>query len=166
MPVEHTVSRDRLVSFIRMALFTREGEDRVDLLLDGFLQIQYASLFDLSHESEACYYEAAAELARGGFRNVVFGHTHAAKNVALPGDRRYLNTGAWADRLRLPEALYSGSREGARQVLREFAAAVREKRFANYIEFVPTFAYVRYDENGETMPGTVIRYQPGVVKDL
>ena len=149
-----------------MVFFTKEWEDRVDLLVDGFLQIQYASLFDMSSESEACYYEAALELSRGGFRNVVFGHTHVAKNVALPGDRRYLNTGAWADRLRLPEKLYAGSREDARQVLRDFAAAVRDKRFASYVEFVPSFGHVRCDEHGETMPGMVIRYEPGVVKDL
>jgi hypothetical protein len=149
-----------------MVFFTKEWESRVDLLLDSFLQIQYSSLFDRSVESEACYRDAATELAQGGFRNVVFGHTHAAKNVELPGGRRYLNTGAWADRLRLPNALYSGDRDRARGVLREFATAIKENRFASYVEFVPAFGYIRCDEHGATSPGTVYEYEPGMVRDL
>jgi hypothetical protein len=105
-------------------------------------------------------------LAQGGFRNVVFGHTHAAKNVELSDGRRYLNTGAWADRLRLPDAIYSGNRDRARGVLREFATAIREKRFASYVEFVPAFGYIRCDEHGSTSPGTVHEYEPGIVRHL
>jgi len=156
----------RALSFARMVYFTSDWESRVDLLLDGFLQIQYGSLFDWSIESEACYRDAATELAQGGFRNVVFGHTHAAKNVDMPGGRRYMNTGAWADRLRLPEALYAGDRDRGREVLREFAVAMKEQRLARYIEFAPTFGYVRRDEGGATLPGTVHVYEPGVVRDL
>jgi UDP-2,3-diacylglucosamine pyrophosphatase LpxH len=38
-----------------------------------------------------------------GPRVVVAGHTHAAREVRLPGDRLYLNCGTWTDLLRVPD---------------------------------------------------------------
>jgi UDP-2,3-diacylglucosamine pyrophosphatase LpxH len=39
--------------------------------------------------------EAATMIARRGFDAVVFGHTHRAEQVELPGGARYLNSGNW-----------------------------------------------------------------------
>jgi UDP-2,3-diacylglucosamine pyrophosphatase LpxH len=156
----------RALSFIRMAYFTGDWEDRVDLLLDAFQQIQSATLLDWSTESEVSYREAAEELALGGFRHVVFGHTHAPKVVDLPDGARYLNTGSWADRLRLPDALYSEDRERARHVLREFATAMKHGRLQPYVEFVPTFALIRHDDAGRAQLGNVHVYTAGLVRTL
>lgn len=156
----------RALSFLRILLFTKEWEERLALLLDGFRQIQNAKLSDWSIEPEACYREAAEKLARGGFRNVVFGHTHSAKNVELADGARYLNTGAWADRMRLPPAVFSESLEHALDSLREFAIAIKNKQFEAYVEFLPTFAHIRTDREGRCLPGTVRHYEAGLVKDL
>jgi UDP-2,3-diacylglucosamine pyrophosphatase LpxH len=156
----------RALSFIQMTYFTPEWEARVDLLLEPFLEIQPAVPSDWFSEPEACYREAAAELVKGGFRNVVFGHTHAPKIVDLDGEARYLNSGSWADRLRLPKVMYSADRDNARQILREFAVAIRDNQFQPYVEFAPTFAHVQCDEHGRTAPGAVHTYEPGVVMAL
>jgi hypothetical protein len=41
------------------------------------------------------------EHAKG--RVVIAGHTHAAREVSLSGDRVYLNTGTWSDLLPFPD---------------------------------------------------------------
>jgi UDP-2,3-diacylglucosamine pyrophosphatase LpxH len=156
----------RALSFARMLFVEKEWEGRVALLLDGFRQIQDAKLFDWSIESELCYREAAEELARGGFRNISFGHTHMPKNVELPGGAKYLNTGAWADRMRVPQTVFLEPRERGFEALKKFATAIKNNRFEEYVEFLPTFAYIKSDDHGHSLPGTVQQYEPGLVRDL
>ncbi len=48
-------------------------------------------------ESLTEYFDAACALARNGFDLVIFGHTHLAREMALPNGARYLNSGTWAD---------------------------------------------------------------------
>ena len=46
--------------------------------------------------------ENPGELSKGGFRYVVFGHTHQAKSIEFESGRWYFNSGTWADVLRFP----------------------------------------------------------------
>ena len=156
----------RAFSFTRLLFFTKEWEDRVALLLDVFRQVQNEQVFDWSIETEATYHEAAKELSRCGFRNVIFGHTHNPKNVELPEGARYLNTGAWADRMKLPVAVYSQSRDVALQCLKDFAGAIKGKQFAPYVEFLPTFGYIEFDSRGRCRTRDVKQYKSGSVKAL
>jgi UDP-2,3-diacylglucosamine pyrophosphatase LpxH len=156
----------RALSFARMVLFTKEWEDRVALLLEGFRQVQSATLFGKSVETEIPYWKAAQELVRGGFVNVLFGHTHLAKDVPLPDGAKYLNTGTWADLMQLPSAVFGESETAAAAGLREFAIAVKNGTFDDYVDFRPTFAYVRLDETGRSLPGGIETYKAGIVREL
>lgn len=70
--------------------------------------------FDLTVE-RSDYLEAARSLvASGRFSTVVFGHTHLPKQISIPrangGPALYLNTGTWADVMRVPpEVVGSGA---------------------------------------------------------
>jgi UDP-2,3-diacylglucosamine pyrophosphatase LpxH len=63
--------------------------------------LSQASYFDTSREERTWLEGAEAALAKHSAATVVFGHTHAAKRLAVSRGT-YLNTGTWADLLALP----------------------------------------------------------------
>jgi len=99
--------------------------------------------FDVGHEHDP-YLSAARAAARRGFRCVVFGHTHKVKRVDLGGGATYLNTGTWADLMRLPEKLH-GSEDVARAELTRFLKCLESNDLAEYREQHPTFAQIDHD---------------------
>ncbi len=155
----------RALSFARM-LFTNGWEKRLPLLLPCFRQIQNVRLFGRTEETETAYLEAANELARGGFSTILFGHTHYAKDLELASGGKYLNTGTWADRIRLPEQVVSGSDEDAVLTLRKFANAIRLKDFTPYINFEPTYAHIQLDESGCVKSAAIRDYYKGSLEEL
>src|SRR5262249_12891608 len=48
-----------------------------------------------------CYAAARKMVEAGVAKAIVMGHTHLARDIDLPGGARYLNTGTWADLIRL-----------------------------------------------------------------
>jgi len=60
--------------------------------------------FNVNHEREP-YFGAARAAAKRRYKLVVYGHTHIVKRVDLGGGATYLNTGTWADLIRLPTNL-------------------------------------------------------------
>jgi len=154
----------QVASFTRM-LFTREWEGRRPWLFDAFRQLQTAKLFDWSEETVAEYREAAEELASGGFSVVAFGHTHQPKEVALPGGSKYLNTGTWADFMRVPDEIIAGREDQAMTRLNEFAEAVRRNQFNAWVEFLPTFGHICL-AGGKVKNAVVRKYEAGVVATL
>jgi len=93
---------------------------------------------------------------------VIFGHTHLAKQVALPGGT-YINTGTWADVLPFPATILdadggaktpaSSAADHAAQLdrLKAFVGDMATARLAPYLRFVPTFALVELDQNGTVL---------------
>jgi UDP-2,3-diacylglucosamine pyrophosphatase LpxH len=137
------------------------GEDLVlDLLLKAFRKRRDRDQTGFDVEREAEVYRLPAEgLAASGHRAVVFGHTHHAKRVRLAPDGEgatYLNTGTWADLMRLPESLYTGSDQQGREALRAFLAAVRANDLARYRRQVPTFAQVELDDGERLVSADVL----------
>ena len=114
-------------------------EKRLPLLLKGLRVLQDDRSFDRSVETASEYRNAADALAAGGFRYVLFGHTHLAKNVQLDGGAVYLNSGTWADLIRGPDAIVSGSDQEATTELRAFVDSLKESRLDRWITFQPTF---------------------------
>jgi len=155
----------RALSFARLVT-ARSWEERLPLLLDGFRELQSDKSFDRSVETEEHYLDAAMELATNGVRVVLFGHTHLAKDIQLGGGRRYLNTGAWADCLRVPKSVINGPREHALAALNTFAAAVCMNRFDDYIEFAPTFGHILMGDDGQCISATLHDYKAGQVQQL
>ncbi len=94
-------------------------------------------------QEDAEYLDAAKALRKRGFSIVVFGHTHLAKRVGLGGGGTYLNTGTWADLMRMPAAILEGKDEVESQAeLLLFAEAMRENDFSAHIRQLPTFARI------------------------
>ena len=70
-----------------------DWKKRLPALLKAVRVVQQDESFDPAIETSPEYLEAAQELARGGYRYVVFGHTHLAKRIPLDGGGAYLNSG-------------------------------------------------------------------------
>ncbi len=125
----------------------REQLRRLRKALQLYVQAQRET-FATAEESPR-YLQPAEALAKRGFRAVVFGHTHLAKHVPmLGGEAHYLNTGTWAELMRIPEKVLSNSAEGD-SVLEGFVEALKDNQLGDWRTLVPTFA--RIDLDGDTL---------------
>ena len=86
---------------------------------------QHQITFATTHEADTYLTPAKAAVERG-FEVVIYGHTHLAKDFGIktPGGKvgRYLNTGTWADLMRMPDAVFGKDDDAAAQALDEFVA--------------------------------------------
>lgn len=99
--------------------------------------------FNVQHENDE-YLKPAREHAKR-FRVVVFGHTHLAKRIDLGSGALYLNTGTWADLMRIPSAVYEGDEIGGTQALTNFLDDVEKNNIAKFRCQVATFARIELD---------------------
>lgn len=100
--------------------------------------------FSVEYESDE-YLTPARALAKR-FRVVVFGHTHLAKRIDLGSGALYLNTGTWADIMRIPPAVYEGDEAAGLQALNCFLNDVKSNNIAAFRRQVGTFARIELDE--------------------
>jgi UDP-2,3-diacylglucosamine pyrophosphatase LpxH len=130
-------------------------ESRLPALRKALRALQGDRTFERTHETEPRYLDAAKALcARGRFRYVVFGHTHLARE--LPHEHGvYLNSGTWADLMRVPKAVLSEDDAVATQALRRFVKDITENRLSEYVAFMPTYAQLDMDANGRVLEGHV-----------
>ncbi|MDC0713798.1 metallophosphoesterase [Stigmatella sp. ncwal1] len=124
----------------------REQLRRLRKALQLYVQAQQET-FALNIESPR-YLKPAEAIAQRGFQVVVFGHTHLVKRVRLPGDALYLNTGTWAELMRIPDEVLSHTAAGD-TVLADFVEAMADNRLDPWRKLVPTFA--RIDLEGENL---------------
>jgi UDP-2,3-diacylglucosamine pyrophosphatase LpxH len=101
-------------------------------------------------EKEINTYEIAARRAvRAGHQVVVYGHTHLVKRVPLGASGGplpvYLNTGTWADLIRVPESVWMADEAAARIALRDFVTDLEGDTVERWQRAVPTFAKVELD---------------------
>jgi UDP-2,3-diacylglucosamine pyrophosphatase LpxH len=143
----------------------RSLESRLKILLDALRALQDDRSFDRSTESAREYLDAAQALEARGFSVVVFGHTHLAKEQRLAKGGVYLNTGTWADLLRVPHEIVCGDDDSALEHLRTFANAIEQRRFEPYLVFYPTFAHICLQQ-GRTQSAHIHEYQPGTLGSL
>lgn len=142
---------------------------RLELLRQAVRKMGASPEFDRGKEDERSPYLAAArKLARsathkGGFRFVIFGHTHHAKDIALDGlDARYLNSGTWANLMSFPAELFdqgTDEQQGER-VLREFVEDLRAGRLASRVRFEPTYVRLSLGADGNVREAAVEVFAP------
>jgi UDP-2,3-diacylglucosamine pyrophosphatase LpxH len=113
----------------------------------------------LRQDSEAPeYLEAVRELAQvGGFRCILFGHTHLPKQIDLD-HVRYLNTGTWADIMQIPPAVLADvALEGGpfEQFLRDLQANRVEPYLAKQLSYAELV--LQDGPDGETVRSAVLR---------
>lgn len=120
--------------------------------------------FSVEHEDDE-YLKPAREHAKH-FSVVVFGHTHLPKRIDLGGGALYLNTGTWADVMRIPAAVYEGDEVAGIQALTCFLDDVEKNNITGFRRQIPTFARIEldtdeqlksadvlfFDDNGRTVP--------------
>jgi UDP-2,3-diacylglucosamine pyrophosphatase LpxH len=110
--------------------------------------------FDVTVEDER-YLAPARHAARRGMRVVVMGHTHLVKRVPLDSDGAvYLNAGAWADLMRIPDAVLGGDETVAMRELAAFSDDIAANRLERWRRLVPTFARIDLDD-GEVLTADV-----------
>ncbi|MFN0041082.1 MAG: metallophosphoesterase [Burkholderiales bacterium] len=103
---------------------------------------------------DAEYLKPAREHAQL-FRVVVFGHTHLAKRIDLGNGRLYLNTGTWADIMRIPAAVYEGDEGAGVQALTRFLDDVEKNNITGFRRQVATFARIDLDESEQLQSADV-----------
>ncbi len=139
----------------------RDVERRLPSLLKALRALRDDKSFDRSVETGKEYLEAAEELAGGGFRCVVFGHTHLPKDVPLNNGARYLNTGTWADVMRFPDEIIVGSTDQALGKLREFVDDLQAGCLSRWIHFAPTYARLDLDGADQLLDAELCDYTIG-----
>jgi hypothetical protein len=154
----------RALSFLRLKA-SASYDARLKILLGTLRALQDDKSFEMSTETGEDYRAAAEALAGKGFKTIVFGHTHLAKDTKA-GDARYLNTGTWADMICVPPAIIHGEPMAAHEKLVLFAQAIGDKRFDDYLLFRPTFGHICLDACNRTVTARVHDYVPGVVQTL
>ena len=141
---------DRSIGLAKL-LFA-SGKDAVDERLPALLRavrvLQSERAFDRSVETAGEYLGAAQELARGGIKHVVFGHTHLAKQVELDSGGFYLNSGTWADLIHFPKEVVTGDDETALRRLRPVVEDLAAGRLGEWLTFQPTFARLELGDDG------------------
>ena len=138
---------DRSAGLARL-LLSRSDEDverRLPCLLKAVRALHNDKSFDRSIESANEYLNAARDLAKGGFRCIVFGHTHLAKRVTLDDDCLYINSGTWADVMRFPTDLISGPQSEGISGLKSFVEDLRVGKLKRWIAFEGTYARLDFD---------------------
>jgi len=135
---------DRLTKAATEAAKKAARELESQLLLKAFRAFAdiHRQTFDVNRE-DAEYLTPAQAAAERGFKVVIFGHTHLVKRVGLNKEGAvYLNTGTWADLMKVPEAILSGDKTKAKQQLVGFLKDLEGGNLRDWRCQVPTFARV------------------------
>ena len=112
---------------------------------------KHRNAFDVEKEIDT-YLIPARNAAASGFQVVVYGHTHLVKRINLPagpsgGSPVYLNTGTWADLMRVPDSIWSHDEDKARPALTAFVADLEGNSLDRWRRSVPTYAKIDVDDN-------------------
>ncbi len=106
--------------------------------------------FDVGVERDT-YLNSATNAVARGFEVVIYGHTHLAKNIPVvtASGRRgmYLNSGTWADLMRVPKTVFDEDDTAARAELENFVEDLENDEVSRWRRMAPTF--VRIDLDGD-----------------
>lgn len=154
-------------SLLRLLL----GDDQGDL--DTRVRDVHATLRSLEGDQSfvrgsenARYLDAAKWLAQPGpsqkgYKAVVFGHTHHAKAMTIPGTQSsYFNTGTWANLMRFPEVFTSktATHDEVRTELIAFANKLKTNDLEAYLHFEPTYVRIDLDADGKLVKAELRDY--------
>jgi UDP-2,3-diacylglucosamine pyrophosphatase LpxH len=134
--------------FERRAAVPEERLAKLQVALRGMLDGDRT--FDRGFADGECHAAAHKMVAAGVAKVVVMGHTHLARDVELPGGGRYLNTGTWADLIRIDPRLL-GDTGAAREELTAWLRQLSEDRLDGIREPRPSYADVRVNDEGHVV---------------
>jgi UDP-2,3-diacylglucosamine pyrophosphatase LpxH len=132
---------------------------RLPALLEALRAVHEDKSFDLDHETAPVYVEAAKTLFRGGFRYVIFGHTHMAKQMELQPGCWYLNSGTWADLMQMPQGILNGASDAeAIQKLQAFLLGICTGPLTQWLLYRPTYVQLEVDANRNVVNAQLCTY--------
>lgn len=139
-----------LLAGIGSAVTDKLRAARREALFTAFHRLRHHHRQAFAVDQEIDTYRVPAQrAAQAGFQVIVYGHTHLAKRVALgaPGAARpvYLNTGTWADLMRVPEAVWADDGAASRQALASFVDDLEGNQLDRWRRAVPTYARIELD---------------------
>ena len=151
---------DRTMGIARLLLSNSRDaiQTRLPALLAAVRSVQCDTTFARDAECFTEYLGAARELAAGGFDYVIFGHTHAARDVALPAGARYLNLGTWADLILFPSHILKGPDAVAMDGLRAFVEDMATGKLSGWTSFVPTYVKLLVGADGAVQHAALCDY--------
>jgi UDP-2,3-diacylglucosamine pyrophosphatase LpxH len=120
-------------------------EERLEQIRIAMLRIL---LDDHSQQRDGptAQYGMAAEriisASQGGIQTVLMGHTHQARHIGVAERASYINTGTWADIIRVPNLVLQKGRS------KELDAFLRRLKVGEGRILLPTFGDLRVEENG------------------
>jgi UDP-2,3-diacylglucosamine pyrophosphatase LpxH len=145
-------------------------KQRLPALLRAVRAAADESCFDPSSENCKAYGEAVADFATRGFKIILFGHTHLARDMKIQG-ARYLNTGSWADRIRFPVEILGGTDKQALAELGRFLDCMRDREafegalargeLPAKLEFEPMYARLAFDDANTVLSADLCKFSGG-----
>jgi UDP-2,3-diacylglucosamine pyrophosphatase LpxH len=142
---------------------TKDKEDKLDRLYEALRARAERTwhTFDVAKEDDV-YIRPAEAAAANGFKVIVMGHTHLVKRVPLRngGQAVYLNSGTWADLMRVPEMILKGEEKAGKQQLAKFVEDLRANRLDTWRCQLATFARIDLDA-GRVESAQVYQYERG-----
>jgi UDP-2,3-diacylglucosamine pyrophosphatase LpxH len=111
---------------------------------------KHRDAFDVDKEIDT-YLVPARAAAASGFKVVVYGHTHLVKRIGLGAEGTalpvYLNTGTWADLMRVPDSIWGTEEDRAREALTSFVADLESNSLERWRRGMPTYAKIEIEGN-------------------
>lgn len=108
-------------------------------LLEALQILKEDMTFDDNVETQPAYLHAAEELSSSGeLRYVIFGHTHLAKRVQLNTGALYLNSGTWANLMKVPATIFAQNADALRE-LEDFVRGISSHEHQHWTHYRPTF---------------------------
>jgi len=153
---------DRAVGLAKL-LFSEDDADvgrRLPALLKALQALQPDRNFDHDYEAAPEYSEAANQLFDGGFRFVVFGHTHLAKHIEIRPGRWYLNSGSWSDTIQLPREIITAHPAEAGMKLETFVQDMATGFLQRWILFRPTYLRLDLNAKDQVTNTELLHYEP------
>jgi hypothetical protein len=95
-----------------------------------------------AHGDTGPYGKAADQMRQREIEVVVMGHTHQARHIGPDTKACYINTGTWADVVRVPTFLLQAGTDN------ELATFLQELRTQPHRQFEPAYATLRVEADG------------------
>ena len=152
---------DRTMGMIGL-LKSKDDQDvgrRMPALLRSLQALQPDRSFDLDNETDPNYTTAARKRLEGGFHYVLFGHTHMPKKIELSPGCWYLNSGCWADLMRLPPDIITAKPEDARKALDPFVLDMAADQLERWIIFNPTYIQLELDQDNRVVKADLMTFR-------
>ncbi len=154
------------VSWVKLLLSSGPDADaRLPALRSALRAFCDPTLFDLDkREPDDPLYRAATELlSLGRFDYVVMGHTHLARDLSIDGKGRYLNSGTWADLMRVPDEVFADDPRVSDDALRGLCRDIVDRRYEKLIMQKPTYVRLALSDD-KVCEASVETYRGGAMR--